>query len=120
MPVSQGEELATSCVCVCVCVCVPSRAFLLLLPQGTDQSFLEKLHHEMGSHRHFVKGEDKRKWAVQFGIQHYAGPVTYHVRNFLDKNKDVQQEIFFDFLEHSSCEFARDITKYRVSEGCNG
>lgn len=82
-------------------------------PRGTDQSFLEKLHHEMGSHRHFVKGEDKRKWAVQFGIQHYAGPVTYHVRNFLDKNKDVQQEIFFDFLEHSSCEFARDITKYR-------
>ena len=70
----------------------------------------------MGSHRHFVKGEDKRKWVVQFGVLHYAGPVTYHIRNFLDKNKDVQQEMFFDFLEHSSCEFARGITKYRVSE----
>ena len=73
-----------------------------------------KLHHELGSNSHFRKGEDKRRWAVEFGIQHYAGPVVYHVKNFLEKNKDVQQEMFFDFLESSTCSFTREITKYRV------
>lgn len=76
---------------------------------------MEKLHHELGNHSHFVKGEDKRLWSVEFGVRHYAGPVTYVVKNFLEKNKDVQQELFFDFLEKSSCEFAREVTKFRVS-----
>ena len=86
-----------------------------VLLQGTDQSYLEKLHHELGRHPSFVKGEDKRLWSVEFGIRHYAGPVTYIVKKFLEKNKDVQQDMFFDFLEKSSCEFAREITKFRVS-----
>ena len=91
-------------------------------PQGTDQSFLQKLHHELGSHGNFLKGEDKRRWEVEFGIRHYAGPVTYKVRNFLEKNKDVQQEMFFDFLEQSRNQFAREITRYRVclaTRGCS-
>lgn len=48
------------------------------------------------------------------GIQHYAGPVVYQVKHFLEKNKDVQQDTFFDYLETSSNPFAREITKYRV------
>lgn len=84
--------------------------------QGSDGSFLQKLHHELGSHQNFVKGADKRLWSVQFGVTHYAGPVTYTVRNFLEKNKDVQQEMFFDFLETSSCLFAKEVTKFRVRQ----
>ena len=83
--------------------------------QATDQSFLQKLHHELGSHQNFVKGLDKRLWGVQFGVTHYAGPVTYVVEGFLEKNKDVQQEMFFDFLESSTCAFTKEITKFRVS-----
>ncbi len=85
--------------------------------QGTDQSFLEKLHHQLAKHPHFIKGGDKRQWAVQFGVHHYAGPVTYHVKGFLDKNKDVQQEMFFDFLEQSTLPFCRQICTYRVRMG---
>ena len=75
---------------------------------------MEKLHRELGSHSHFVKGADKRKWSSEFGVKHYAGPVTYKVKNFLEKNKDVQEDMLFDFLEKSTCSFAREITKYRV------
>lgn len=88
----------------------------VIIPQATDQTLVEKLHHELSRHKDFIKGTDKRLWAVQFGIRHYAGTVTYSVKNFLEKNKDVQQELFFDYLEKSSCEFAKSITKYRV---CN-
>lgn len=84
--------------------------------QATDQSFLQKLHHELSSHKDFIKGADKRLWSVQFGIRHYAGPVTYTVKNFLEKNKDVQQELFFDYLENSTCDFTKDIARYRVGK----
>ena len=38
-----------------------------IISQGTDQSYLEKLHHELGRHQYFVKGADKRQWTVEFG-----------------------------------------------------
>ncbi len=85
-----------------------------MTPQATDESFLQKLHREMGAHGNFVKGADKRLWSVEFGITHYAGPVTYSVEGFLEKNKDVQQDMFFDYLESSSSPFTREITKFRV------
>ena len=69
----------------------------------------------MGAHSYFVKGDDKRRWGVEFTIRHYAGPVTYTVKGFLDKNKDVQQDMLFDFLEQSSSEFVQKICKFRVS-----
>ena len=48
------------------------------------------------------------------GVLHYAGPVVYQIEKFLEKNKDVQQDMFFDFLEVSSSPFCREIAKYRV------
>ena len=52
---------------------------------------------------------------MEFTVRHYAGPVTYTVRGFLDKNKDVQQDMLFDYLEQSSLEFVQRMCKYRVS-----
>ena len=88
---------------------------LLYVEQGSDKSFLEKQHRELANHPHYIKGADKRRWGVEFGVKHYAGPVVYTVKDFLEKNRDHQQDMLFDFLEGSSISFAKEITKYRVS-----
>jgi hypothetical protein len=59
--------------------------FLFEFFQGTDQSFLEKCHFTHTSNTLYDK---PRMSAPEFSIKHYAGKVTYNVRNFLDKNRD--------------------------------
>ena len=76
---------------------------------------MEKQHRELGHHPHYVKGADKRRWGVEFGIKHYAGAVVYTVKDFLEKNRDHQQDMLFDFMEASSIPFVKELTRFRVS-----
>ena len=81
--------------------------------QGSDKAYLTNVHTEFESHPDFVKGEDRRRWDKEFGIRHYAGTVLYNVAGFVDKNKDAQQDVFFDTLLNSRTNFVQEICEFR-------
>ncbi|XP_076097464.1 myosin-VIIa-like isoform X5 [Mytilus galloprovincialis] len=81
-------------------------------PQGTDKSYITKQHEAFESHPSYIKG-DRRMWEIEFGIQHYAGAVTYKVKGFLDKNKDTQQDMLFEMMHNSVNVFVQDLTRFQ-------
>jgi myosin-7 len=82
-------------------------------PKGTDTSYIEKQNAALKKHPHYVMPADKRIWLVEFGVNHYAGPVMYTVNKFLDKNKDVQQDQLFEFMRKSKDPFVTDVCNYQ-------
>ncbi|KAM3613650.1 uncharacterized protein V6R79_002895 [Siganus canaliculatus] len=66
--------------------------------EGADQTLLQKLQGQIGSHEHFSS------WNRGFIIHHYAGKVSYDVSGFCERNRDV---LFHDIIElMQSSEFA--------------
>lgn len=56
------------------------------LRKCTDASFVAKLNASLRATPHFI---ERKLNPLQFGIAHYARPVTYDAVGFLEKNKDL-------------------------------
>eukprot|EP01088_Endostelium_zonatum_P014079 TRINITY_DN294_c0_g2_i1.p1 TRINITY_DN294_c0_g2~~TRINITY_DN294_c0_g2_i1.p1 ORF type:complete len:1666 (-),score=459.95 TRINITY_DN294_c0_g2_i1:2-4921(-) len=69
-------------------------------PKATDETFVEKLHSAHEKHENYSK--PKRDWKKYFVVKHYAGEVSYDVKGFLEKNKDIVQPDLLAFLKTSS------------------
>jgi myosin heavy subunit len=58
-------------------------------PKASDITLLEKLHKNFEKTKRYEKPKLSK---IDFGIEHFAGKVTYNVTGFLDKNKDTLQD----------------------------
>ncbi|XP_067403880.1 myosin XVB [Emydura macquarii macquarii] len=68
------------------------------LAQATDHTFLQKCHYHHGNSPWY--GKPKLPSPV-FTVQHYAGPVTYQVHKFLNKNHDLLRPEVLEIFSQS-------------------
>ncbi|XP_029102821.1 unconventional myosin-XV [Scleropages formosus] len=83
------------------------------LPQATDHTFLQKCHYHHGGNPYYTK--PKIPLPV-FTIYHYAGPVTYQVHNFLNKNRDQFRPEVLELFARSRLKMVSDLFR-KVQEG---
>nr|XP_041575872.1 myosin XVB [Taeniopygia guttata] len=68
------------------------------LIQATDHTFLQKCHYHHGNSPWYTK---PKLPLPEFTVQHYAGPVTYQVHKFLNKNRDQLRPEVLDIFSQS-------------------
>nr|XP_057931095.1 unconventional myosin-Vc isoform X2 [Doryrhamphus excisus] len=73
-----------------------------LFPQGTDQSWLQKLYNYLDSSPLF---ERPKLTNDTFVIQHFADKVEYHCNGFLEKNRDALYEELVEVMKGSQFPF---------------
>ncbi|XP_053175662.1 unconventional myosin-Vc [Scomber japonicus] len=73
-----------------------------LFPQGTDQSWLQKLYNYLDANPLFEK---PRLSNEAFVIQHFADKVEYQCKGFLEKNRDALYEELIDIMRASKFPF---------------
>lgn len=83
------------------------------MPKGSDVAYLTNLNNEFETHPRYEKSADRRHWETEFGIRHYAGLVTYQVKGFVDKNRDVQQDVLFDMFSRSGNSYVQQLSSYQ-------
>ena len=82
-------------------------------PRGSDSAFCSKLITTHRSHPHFVTSKFNTANAVEFGVKHYAGAVTYSVEGFLEKNRDTLVDDLSKLMANSS----NDLVKHLFTAG---
>ncbi|XP_020612489.1 unconventional myosin-VIIa-like [Orbicella faveolata] len=86
----------------------PMNCFALMdeesrFPQGSDESFLQKINSQHGSSSCFVKSKSLSR--ASFGVVHFAGTIEYDVRGILDKNRDTFSADLVGLVCESNMEF---------------
>ncbi|XP_041037718.1 unconventional myosin-Ie-like, partial [Carcharodon carcharias] len=71
--------------------------------EGADQTLLQKLQSQMGTHEHF------NSWNKGFIIHHYAGKVSYDAEGFCERNRDVLFTDLIELMQSSELPFIRDL-----------
>ncbi|XP_032415456.1 myosin IEb isoform X3 [Xiphophorus hellerii] len=69
--------------------------------EGADQTLLQKLQGQIGTHEHFSS------WNRGFIIHHYAGKVSYDVGGFCERNRDVLFNDIIELMQSSEYLFIR-------------
>ncbi|XP_078097534.1 unconventional myosin-Ie isoform X1 [Mustelus asterias] len=69
--------------------------------EGADQTLLQKLQMQIGTHEHF------NSWNQGFIIHHYAGKVSYNVEGFCERNRDVLFTDLIELMQSSEFPFIR-------------
>ena len=84
----------------------------VVMPRGSDESFLNKLHQRHDRTERYIK---PLRPPTAFIIDHYAGQVLYDVRGFLEKNKDTLQEDLLTLVAGAGSPFLRQIFESDVA-----
>lgn len=71
--------------------------------EGADQTLVQKLQSQIGTHEHF------NSWNKGFIIHHYAGKVSYDVESFCERNRDVLFTDLIELMQTSELPFIRDL-----------
>ncbi|KAM4735379.1 myosin IEb [Anableps anableps] len=69
--------------------------------EGADQTLLQKLQGQIGTHEHFSS------WNKGFIVHHYAGKVSYDVSGFCERNRDVLFNDIIELMQSSEFPFIR-------------
>ncbi|CCM06099.1 uncharacterized protein FIBRA_08346 [Fibroporia radiculosa] len=79
------------------------------LPSGTDTSFLQKLHTQLGKPENSKVFKRPRFGNSAFTIAHYALDVTYEVEGFLEKNRDTVPDEHMALLMSTKNLFLKEV-----------
>ena len=81
---------------------------VLKLPKSTDEKFAQMLYQKCGEHDYF-RATRAEKGKHEFTILHYACPVTYQSKGFLDKNRTENPKEMMDALRASTNPVMQDM-----------
>uniref|UniRef100_UPI00398F46B6 myosin IEb n=1 Tax=Pristiophorus japonicus TaxID=55135 RepID=UPI00398F46B6 len=87
----------TMCILDDVCATMHAKG------EGADQTLVQKLQSQIGTHDHF------NSWNKGFVIHHYAGKVSYDVEGFCERNRDVLFSDLIELMQSSELSFIRDL-----------
>jgi len=78
----------------------------LVVPKGTDKTFLGKLENKQRSNKVFKRYMKNPQYFV---VKHYAGDVIYDTHGFLDKNRDTLTQDLLECVQESSLPLMQEL-----------